>query len=143
MNPFAASLRRRAVGLVQLGVGLLALWNGARALALWRQGEWLLDVPTTLDARWRLAVALIWFFLLSLAAVAVRRGPPLTRRLVPLLLVAYGVLELSMMIVFASTLPAALPIVLYAAFIGLAVWALWRPFAPPQPSSPTVTLGGS
>ncbi len=143
MNPFAASLRRRAVGLVQLGVGLLALLNGARALALWQQGEWLRDVPVILDARWRLAVALIWFLLLILAAVALRRGLPLARRLVPLLLLAYGVLELSMMIVFASTLPAALPIVLYAAFIGLAAWALWWPFAPPQPSPPTVTQGGS
>ncbi|MBP8948006.1 MAG: hypothetical protein KBG73_04135 [Candidatus Promineofilum sp.] len=143
MSLFAASLRRRAVTLVQLGVWLLALWNGARALALWQQREWLRHLPVVLDARWRLAAALVWLLLMVLAAVVLRRGPRSARQLVPLLLIIYGVLELSMMLAFASTLPAALPIVLYAAFVGLAAWALWRPSAPPQPSSPTVTQGGS
>ena len=141
MNPFAASLRRRAVGLVQLGVWLLALLNGARALALWQQEAWLSGLPTTLDVRWRLVAALVWSLLMILAAVVLHRGPRSAQRLIPLLLVAYGVLELSMMILFASTLPAALPIVLYAAFVGLAAWALWRPSASSFP--PTVTQGGS
>lgn len=143
MNPFAAALRRLAVHLVRLGVWLLTLWNGARALALWQQGEWLRDLPVALDVRWRLAAALFWAVVMALAAVALHLRRPAARRLVPLLLAAFGVLELSMMIVFASTLPAALPIVLYAAFVGLAAWTLWRPSAPPRSSPPTVTQGGS
>ncbi|MBK7215573.1 MAG: hypothetical protein IPH95_00480 [Candidatus Promineofilum sp.] len=143
MSAFAASLRPRAVGLVRLGVWLLALLNGARALALWPQGEWLRDLSVALDVRWRLAASLGWMVVMALAAVAFHLRPHAARRLVPLLLVAYGVLELSMMILFASTLPAALPVLLYAAFVGLAAWALWPPAASPRPSPPTVTQGGS
>lgn len=143
MSAFAASLRPRAAALVRLGVWLLALLNGARALALWQQGEWLRGLPVALDARWRLAAALVWLVLMALAAVALHLRWPAARRLVPLLLAAYGVLELSMMILFASTLPAALPILIYAAFVGLAVWALWPPATSPRPSPPTVTQGGS
>ena len=141
MSAFAASLRPRAVGLVRLGVWLLALLNGARALALWPQGEWLRDLSVALDVRWRLAASLGWMVVMALAAVAFHLRPHAARRLVPLLLVAYGVLELSMMILFASTLPAALPVLLYAAFVGLAAWALWPPAASPRPSPPTVTQG--
>ena len=67
MSAFAASLRPRAVGLVRLGVWLLALLNGARALALWPQGEWLRDLSVALDVRWRLAASLGWMVVMALA----------------------------------------------------------------------------
>ena len=108
---------------------MLAFWNAAQAIALAQQADWLTGFSFQPDSRWRLALAVGWAVLMALAAVGLWQRRIWSRRLVPLLLLCYGVYEVGMMILFSPVSPAALPILAYAAFVGFAVWALWRPGA--------------
>lgn len=129
MSLSPGSKRPVAAQVVQGGVWLLAVWNAARAIALHQQADWLTGLDFAVDSRWRLALAGGWAALLAVAAAGLWRRRPWSRRLVPLLLCAYGVYELGMIIAFSPTPPALLPVLLYAGFVGLAGWALWRSVA--------------
>lgn len=107
-------------------------------MALWRQADWLTGLPINPDPRVRLAMALLWAVLFAAAALALRAGHPWSRRLIPLLLVTYGVFELSMTHAFTTSSPAVALLMPYAAFVVFAAWALWRPARSsfPIPSAP-------
>lgn len=127
MSALAAPISPRAARVIQSGLWLLALLNLARAVALWRQADWLTGLPLSPDPRLRLALAFLWALLFAAAAATLRAARPPGRRLVSLLLVAYGVVELSMTLGFTST-PLALPsVALYTAFAGFAGLTLWPP----------------
>lgn len=129
MSLSPGSKRPVAAQVVQGGVWLLAVWNAARAIALQQQADWLTGLDFAVDSRWRLALAGGWAALLAVAAAGLWRRRPWSRRLVPLLLCAYGVYELGMIIAFSPASPAPLPVLAYAAFVGFTAWALWRPAA--------------
>lgn len=126
MNTPPVPKRPLSTRVVQWGVLMLALWNLGRAVALWQQSRWLNDLPLTPDPRLRLALALGWAALFVTAFIAMRGRKSWSRLFIPFLLVLYGVYELGMIIVYTPTPPAFLPILIYVAFIGFAVWALWR-----------------
>lgn len=123
-SPSASS---RALLIVRGGLWLLALLNLGRAVALWRQADWLTGLPIAPDPRWRLGISLVWAAALAVGALALGRRQRRARLLIPLLLAAHGVYELSMILRFASSPPAMLLMLIYAVFLGFAVWALWRP----------------
>lgn len=126
MNMPPVSKRPLSTRVVQWGVLSLALWNFGRAVALWQQSRRLTDLSLTPDPRLRLAFALGWVALFFAAYIAMRGRKSWSRLLIPFLLVLYGVYELGMIMVYTPTPPAFLPILIYIAFIGFAVWALWR-----------------
>lgn len=134
-----SSFRSRAALIVLGGLWLLALLNLGRAVALWQQADWRSGLPMSPDPRWRLAFSLAWAALFVVAAVALWAPRPFARRFIPLLLAVHGVYELSMMLRYASSPPALLPILVYGAFVAYATWALWRPAARRSfnPSPPT------
>jgi hypothetical protein len=105
------------------------LWNLGRAAALWRQADWLTDLPLRPDPRVRLAAALGWAALFCMASAGLWQRRAWARTLVPLLLALYGLFELGMIAIYTSVPPATLPVMLYALFVGFAAWALWRPSA--------------
>lgn len=119
--------RPPAIRFVQWSVFLLGLWNLGRAAVLWRQSDWLGELPVAPDPTIRMVMALIWAiaFLLSWLAFRMRRLN--ARRLIPLLIVVYGVYEIGMIALFSSEPPAPLFISLYALFSLLIGWVLWRP----------------
>lgn len=119
--------RPLAARIAQLGVLTPAIWNLARAAALWHQADWQTGLAITPDPRIRLAVALVWAALFFIALVGLRRRKIWSRKLIPILLALYGVYELGMIIVFSTLPPAVLPILAYIVFVGLVYWALRRP----------------
>ncbi len=118
--------RPLAVRIVLGGVLLLALWNVGRAAALWLQVSRLAELPLAPAPQVRMGLAALWAIVFLLAAAALWRRWPPSRKLVPILIALYGVYELGIMIAYATVSPAPLPAFAYALFILFAMWALWR-----------------
>lgn len=127
MRKLPGSTRPFTARIVLWGGALLGLLNLGRAVALWRQEDWLTGLPISPDPRVRMAAALGWALLFSLATGGLWLRREWARVFVPLLLALYGVYELGMIVLHTSTFPAMLPVVVYCAFVGLAGWTLWRP----------------
>lgn len=118
--------RSFSIRVVQWGILALALWNLGRAIALWRQADWMAGLPLTPDPRLRLCLALGWAALFLAAFVVAHRRRRWSRLFIPSFLVLYGVYEFGTIIIYAPTPPTLMPILIYVAFVSFAVWALWR-----------------
>ena len=79
-----------SVTLVTLGVFLLGLAHGWRALGLVRQSGLLLELGATPDPRLCAAGSIMWAILFVGLAIAIRRRKRTTRFVAPILLLAYG-----------------------------------------------------
>lgn len=128
MNTPPASKRLFAVRIVQWGVMGLALWNLGRAVALGREIGRLADLRLHLapDPRLRLAFALVWMISFITAFLALRRRKSWSRLFIPFLLVAYGVYEIGMIMIYTPEPPAFLPVFIYIVFVGFVSWVMWR-----------------
>lgn len=82
-----------SVTLVALGVFLLGLANGWRALGLVRQSGLLLELDAAPDPRLCAAGSLIWAILFVGTALTIWRRERYTRFVAPFLLLAYGIYE--------------------------------------------------
>lgn len=113
------------------GVFLLALANGWRAVGLGRQDGLLLALGASLNPVVGLVLALIWCILFIIAAAALWRGHPLTRFVIPTLLLTHGIYQLGLLLIFARS-PASrnawLAVgLLFTLALLFSVWALYRP----------------
>lgn len=82
-----------SVTLVTLGVFLLGLANGWRALGLARQSGLLLELGATPDPRLCAAGSIAWMILFVGLAIASWRRKRTTRLVAPVLLLAYGIYQ--------------------------------------------------
>jgi len=81
--------RPLSVTLVALGVFLLGIVNGWRAIVIFRQRGLLLDLGATLDPALIAAAAVVWSLLLIGAAMTIYRRWPASRWITPILLALY------------------------------------------------------
>ena len=80
-----------SVTLVTLGVLLLGLANGWRALGLVRQSGLLLELGATPDPRLCAAGSIAWAFLFVGLAITIWRRKRYTRLVAPILLLVFGI----------------------------------------------------
>ncbi|MGH2538201.1 MAG: hypothetical protein ACRDHL_12460 [Candidatus Promineifilaceae bacterium] len=120
--------RPRRATLVAWGVLFLGLANLWRAIGLYRQLNFLIQLELRPDPRWLLGAAVAWGFVLPLAAVVVWRGRPAARLAVPALLLLYGLWRLALAALFGqeprAAAEAAVAAGLYALAALAAAWAL-------------------
>jgi len=116
--------------LIAVGVLLLGLVNIYRALILFQQIDLQLDLGVNLDPRVRMVFAVVWSIVLIALAAALWLRKPLTRVLVPALLLVYAIYRLALVGIFAQSAYAResqVPtIVLYGIAIAITGWALNR-----------------
>jgi hypothetical protein len=82
-----------SVTLVLLGVFLIGLANGWRALGLFRQSDLLLDLGAEPDPRLCAAVSVAWALLFLGLAYALWRRVSFTRAVAPVALLAFGLFQ--------------------------------------------------
>jgi len=125
-----SSSRPRSVTMIAVGVLLLGLVNIYRALILFQQTDLQLGLGVSLDPRVRMVIAVIWSIVLIALAAALWIRKPLTRVLVPVLLLVYAIYRLALVGIFAQSAYAResqVPtIVLYGIAIAITGWALNR-----------------
>lgn len=122
--------RPRSVTLIAVGVLLLGLVNIYRALILYQQTDLQLGLGVSLDPRVRMVIAVIWSIVLIALAAALWIRKPLTRLLVPLLLLVYAIYRLALIGIFAKSVyvreSQIVTVVLYGLAIAFTSWALNR-----------------
>lgn len=124
------TVRPRSVTLALWGVFLLGVWNFGRVLALGQQMELLVTLNIQPDPRFRLIMALVWGFVFIGLWWLIRKKRPLSRKLLPLVLILYAVYELGLTLLFAQTTLAQQAIWLNLSFylflLLFFTWALNR-----------------
>lgn len=116
--------------MIAVGVLLLGLVNIYRALILFQQTDLQLGLGVSLDPRVRMVIAVIWSIVLIALAAALWIRKPLTRVLVPVLLLVYAIYRLALVGIFAESAyvreSQIATAVLYGVAIALTSWALNR-----------------
>ena len=124
------SSRPRSVTLIAVGVLLLGLVNIYRALILFQQIDLQLDLGVNLDPRVRIVFAVVWSIVLIALAAALWLRKPLTRVLVPALLLVYAIYRLALVAIFAKSAyvreSQIATVVIYGVAIAFTSWALNR-----------------
>jgi hypothetical protein len=130
MNTASPSDRPRTVTITLWGVFILGGWNLARAVVLSRQSSLLLALGVSLDPRLRLIIALCWAILFWGAAFALWRKRPFARQAIPIILLLYGLYQLSLLLFFTQTQTAQrrwlLNTLSYTVAVLFTLWALNR-----------------
>ena len=140
----AKEKRPRSVTITLLGVMFLGMWRAAQAFAMGQQVTLLLALNIRPDPRLLLVISVGWMVLFLGSAMALWRRQPLTRWLIPLLLLLYALYELVLQGLFVR-IPISgqswlLRILLYSVAVLFAIWSLNRSkarsyFAVAQPAS--------
>lgn len=85
------------------------------------------------DPRIRLVIAVIWALIFFTLTIALRRGRPRTRRVIPVSLLLYALFELGLLLIFVRAPTARrswmLNSITYGCMTVFAFWALNRPAA--------------
>ena len=122
--------RPRSVTLIAVGVLLLGLVNIYRALILYQQTDFQLGLGVSLDPRVRMVIAVVWSIVLIALAANLWMRKPLTRLLVPLLLLVYAIYRLALVGIFAKSAyvreSQIATVVLYGVAIAFTSWTLNR-----------------
>lgn len=108
----------------------MGLANGWRAVGLSQQSSLLLALDSSLNPGVGLVLALIWGFLLIIAAAALRQRRKWARFIVPALLLTHGVYQLALVVIFARSAASrnawtAIGLLFTVALL-FSVWALNR-----------------
>lgn len=109
---------------------LIGVWNGGRVIAL-QQSMNQIALHTRLDPRLRLIIALIWAVLFIGMTVALWQKRPFSRRIIPILIFCYGLVDLSLL-AFGIRNPLnqqswLIEVMLYTGLTLFSYWALNRP----------------
>jgi len=126
MSAHLPAKRPLSVTLTLWGVILFGVWNGGRAIMLYRQLDVLLTLNINLDPRLRLMGAGMWTIIFLWLAWAVIKKKSFSRRAVPLALVGFGISDL-VMLLFVPTARAGdwlLNGLFFAIITLLFYWAL-------------------
>ena len=109
---------------------LLGLLNGWQAIALFRQGDFLLELGVNLNPQLRAIAASAWAGLFVLTAIGVWRRRPAMRWLAPFLLILFAAYQLVLTLGFVpeDISRAGWPIVagIYGLTILFSAWSLTR-----------------
>ena len=119
-----------SVTLVAWGVILLGMLNGWRAVTVFRQRGFLLDLGVTLDPAVVAGAAGVWALLFLAAAVIIFRRIPAARWLVPVMLLTNALFSLALVAIWGETPESGGSLRLTTFFsitgLGLVIWALNR-----------------
>jgi hypothetical protein len=122
--------RPRSVTLIAWGVLLLGLLNGWRALGLLRQRSLLEELGVIPNPVVASLIALLWAALFVVLAVVVWQGRPVTRLLVPVILLIYALYQLLLIALFAQSGRSRGDLLgnagIYAVVLLITTWALNR-----------------
>lgn len=128
MNALPGPPRPWGVSAVLGAVLVLGLWNGGRAVTLWRELDRLADLPIEPSPIWRLSMALGWMVLCGAVAIAMVRRSSWAGRAALGLLVAYVLIATGLQLAYATP-PSPLQLLLYVIVILFTAVALSRPQA--------------
>jgi hypothetical protein len=124
MSVYLAPNRPRSVTITLWGIFLLGAWNVARSIALVQQSAVLLTLEVRPDPRWHLIISLVWAIAFLALAFALWQKQPFARQAIPLLLLLYGLYELSLLVIFVQSPPARLTWLLNTlAYVGVILFA--------------------
>lgn len=134
-SPSRLPPRPRLVAVTLWLVTFLSIINGWRALGLGRQRDLLQELGTSVEPAWLLGIALLWGALFAGAALALWQRRPITRQVIPVLILAYALYQLAVTAFWVQSqvarqgAPAA--VLLYLLAILFTTWALNRPASQP------------
>lgn len=122
--------RPQSVSLIVVGVFFLGWVNIYRAVGLFRQSDLQLELGVVPDPRLRMVIAIMWAIVFLVLATALWLKKPLTRMLVPVLLLFYAIYRLALVSLFSKSDYSRSSLVIftliYTAIIMFTTWVLNR-----------------
>ena len=131
MAAYPKANRPRRVTITALGVFLLGVWNGWRAVTLAQQNELLLGLALRPDPRVRLALALMWAVFFCTLAIGIVRRQRWTRPAGFVSILLYALYNLILLVGFvqSAVVRQAWPawLLLYVAALLFVAWSFYGP----------------